>query len=83
MGRRSAQAGGFSKSQTWLWMREMDDGNQASVSLACMCTLYVPRAYRGQKGVRLPGIGVTDSHEPPCRCWETKLGPVLCKNKCS
>lgn len=29
---------------------------------------------RLEDGIRSPGIGVTDSYEPPCECWKLKLG---------
>lgn len=32
--------------------------------------------WKSEVGVRYPGIGITDSYEPPGRCWESK--PRLC-----
>jgi hypothetical protein len=34
----------------------------------CMCVLH--------EGIGSPGIGVIDSCELPCGCWELNLGPL-------
>ena len=31
---------------------------------------------RPEESVRFPGMGVTDSCELPCRCWELNPGPL-------
>lgn len=43
-----------------------------------MCTRSMPGALRAQteESIRCPGTRVTDSFEPPCACWEPKLGPL-------
>lgn len=38
-----------------------------------MCVRYLSRP---EEGVGSPGIGVTDSGEPPCECWESNTGPL-------
>lgn len=55
--------------------------------LVCVCMyVYKPQAWwyleRPDEGIRSPGSGGIDGHEPACGCWELNLG--LCKsNKCS
>ena len=43
-----------------------------------LCTMYVPSAYRVQKGkdTESPGTQVKDSCEPLCGCWEVNPGPL-------
>lgn len=43
---------------------------------ACSPTTCITGAYIPEEGVRSLGPGVTDSHRPPCRCWELNLGPL-------
>lgn len=46
----------------------------------CRSACLVPTEVR--RGCWIPGSGVTDSCELPCRCWGTN--PVICKSsKCS
>jgi hypothetical protein len=45
------------------------------VCLHTTCVPYCPQRPE-DSGVRCPGNGVTDSCEPPCRCWELNLDPL-------
>lgn len=42
-----------------------------------MCVPHVPGTHkRSEKGVRCPRTEVTDDCQPPCGCWEPKVGPL-------
>jgi E3 ubiquitin-protein ligase NEDD4 len=49
-----------------------------SVLPACMSVHHMHTwcLWRPEEGVGSPGIGVTDSCELPCGCWELNSGPL-------
>ena len=42
----------------------------------CVCVLVFFLYASLYEGIRSPGIGVTDSGELPCGCWELSPGPL-------
>jgi hypothetical protein len=42
----------------------------------CLCSVCMQGLWRLIEGVGFHGIGVADSCELPCGCWELNLGPL-------